>query len=103
MLVRNRARGTDFAALEQSGEQARAIGLGAKIVSVRSCDDSAIQKIDINSSSSLARHHTDSPIALGLMDRQRVKMWLRDVSPRSGRRRGLSPQATLLPRGASAG
>ena len=28
----NQVRGTDFAALEQSGEQARALGLGAKIV-----------------------------------------------------------------------
>ena len=79
MLVRKEVRGTDFAALEQSGEQARALGLGAKIVSVKKLHDSAIQKIDINSSSFWHATHTDSPIALGLMDRQRVKMWLRDV------------------------
>lgn len=79
VLVRNQVRGTDFAALEQSGEQARALGLGAKIVSVKKLHQSAIQKIDINSSSFWHATHTDSPIALGLMDRQRVKMWLRDV------------------------
>ncbi len=79
VLVRNQVRGTDFAALEQSGEQARALGLGARIVSVKKLHDSAIQKIDINSSSFWHATDSSSPIALGLMDRQRVKMWLRDV------------------------
>lgn len=79
VLVRNQVRGGDFTALEQSGEQARALGLGAKIVSVKKLHESAIQKIDINSSSFWHATHPDSPIALGLMDRQRVKMWMRDV------------------------
>ena len=79
VLVRNQVRGADFTALEQSGEQARALGLGAKIVSLKKLYESAIQKIDINSSSFWHATHADSPIALGLMDRQRVKMWLRDV------------------------
>ena len=79
VLVRNQVRGSDFTALEQSGEQARALGLGAKIVSLKRLYESAIQKIDINSSSFWHATHADSPIALGLMDRQRVKMWLRDV------------------------
>lgn len=79
VLVRNQVRGGDFTALEQSGEQARALGLGAKIVSVKKLHDSAIQKIDINSSSFWHATASESPIALGLMDRQRVKMWLRDV------------------------
>ena len=35
VLVRNQVRGNDFSGLEQSGEQARAIGMGAHVVSVK--------------------------------------------------------------------
>lgn len=79
VLVRNQVRGNDFAVLEQSGEQARALGLGAKIVSVKRLHDSAINKIDATSSSFWNAKNGDNHAALGLMDRQRVKMWLRDV------------------------
>jgi hypothetical protein len=78
VLVRNQLRGNDFAVLEQSGEQARALGMGAKIVSVKKLHDSAINKIDA-SSSSFWNAKNGEHAALGLMDRQRVKMWLRDV------------------------
>jgi hypothetical protein len=80
VLVRNHIRGSDFDVLEQSGEQARALGLGAKIVSVKRLHDSAINKIDAASSSFWNAKNADHHAAgLGLMDRQRVKMWLRDV------------------------
>lgn len=79
VLVRNQVRGNDFGVLEQSGEQARALGLGAKIVSVKKLHDSAINKIDATSSSFWNAKNGDNHAALGLMDRQRVKMWLRDV------------------------
>jgi len=80
VLVRNQVRGSDFGVLEQSGEQARALGLGAKIVSVKKLHDSAINKIDAASSSFWSAKTSDGhTAALGLMDRQRVKMWLRDV------------------------
>ena len=35
VLVRNQIRGNDFSVLEQSGEQARALQLGARMVSVK--------------------------------------------------------------------
>lgn len=80
VLVRNQLRGTDFGVLEQSGEQARALGLGAKIVSVKKLHESAINKIDASSSSFWNAKTADGyNAALGLMDRQRVKMWLREV------------------------
>jgi hypothetical protein len=80
VLVRNHVRGSDFGVLEQSGEQARALGLGARIVSVKKLHDSAINKIDAASSSFWnARNPDGNAAGLGLMDRQRVKMWLRDV------------------------
>ena len=80
VLVRNQVRGSDFGGLEQSGEQARAIGMGAHVVSVKKLHESAIQKID-NTSSSFwkAKSSEKDSSGLGLMDRQRVKMWLRDV------------------------
>ena len=46
MLVRNQVRGNDFSVLEQSGEQARAIGMGASVVSVKKLHERVIQKID---------------------------------------------------------
>lgn len=79
VLVRNHVRGSDFAALEQSGEQARALGMGAKIVSIKKLHESAINKIDAASSSFWNAKNGENPSGLGLMDRQRVKMWMRDV------------------------
>lgn len=82
VLVRNQVRGSDFSVLEQSGLQARALGMGAKVVTLKKLHDGVIQKIDAGSSSFWkARTPQESSDAggLGLMDRQRVKMWLRDI------------------------
>jgi len=81
VLVRNQVRGNDFGVLEQSGEQARAVSLGAQVVSVRHLHDSVINKIDATNSSFWAAKNTAGAdtAGLGLMDRQRVKMWLREV------------------------
>lgn len=81
VLVRNEIRGNDFSLLERSGEQARAITLGARVVTLKHLSDGAMSKIDAASSSFWnASTATDAGGAgLGLMDRQRVKMWLRDA------------------------
>jgi len=81
VLVRNQVRGNDFSVLEQSGQQQRAIELGAKIVTIRKLHDGVMQKIDAGSSSFWKAKTPGDPgsAGLGLMDRQRVKMWLRDV------------------------
>jgi len=80
VVVRNQVRGNDFGVLEQSGEQSRALGLGAKIVSVKRLHEAAINKIDAASSSFWnAKNSEVNAAGLGLMERQRVKMWLRDV------------------------
>lgn len=80
VLVRNQVRGSDFAALEQSGEQRRAEGLGAKVVTLKKLNETIINRID-NASSSFWKASTADKDGggLGLMDRQRVKMWLRDI------------------------
>ena len=51
MLVRNQVRGDDFSVLEQSGEQERALDMGAQVVSVKRLHESVINKIDAASSS----------------------------------------------------
>jgi len=81
VLVRNQVRGADFTVLEQSGEQARAIELGAQVVSVRHLHDGVMNKIDATNSSFWAAKNIGGleTAELGLMDRQRVKMWLRDI------------------------
>jgi hypothetical protein len=80
VLVRNQVRGTDFTALEQSGEQARAIGMGARVVTLKKLNEHVIQKIDSASSTFWkAKSSERDPTGLGLMDRQRVKMWLREA------------------------
>jgi hypothetical protein len=81
VLVRNQVRGNNFTVLEQSGEQARAIELGAKVVTIKHLHDSVINKIDAANSSFWAAKNVEDKngAPLGLMDRQRVKMWMRDV------------------------
>lgn len=80
VLVRNQIRGNDFSLLEQSGEQARAEVLGAKIVSIKRLHEGVINKIDSGSSSFWKAKTSDKDsTGLSLMDRQRVKMWLRDA------------------------
>jgi hypothetical protein len=80
-LVRNQMRGDDFGILERSGEEQRALSLGARVVTIKHLSDAIVQKIDATSSSFWAAlHDTDkSHTGLGIMDRQRLKMWLRDA------------------------
>ena len=80
VLVRNQVRGNDFSTLEHSGEQARALALGAKVISIKRLHEGVVNKIDSGSSSFWQAKSADKDsTGLGLMDRQRVKMWLRDA------------------------
>ncbi|HVY70307.1 MAG TPA: mobilization protein, partial [Verrucomicrobiae bacterium] len=81
VLVLNQIRGDDFGILKQSGELERATAVGAKLVSLKHLHDSVINKIDASSSSFWAAKNASDKEAtgLGMMDRQRVKMWLRDA------------------------
>jgi hypothetical protein len=80
VLVRNQLRGDDFSQLERSGEQERAVALGARLIDLKRLHESVVQKIDTaNASFWSARNGApkDSPGAgLGLMERQRFKLWL---------------------------
>ena len=78
VLVRNQVRGGDFAVLDQSGLQDKAMALGAKVITLKKLHEGVVNKIDADSSSFWKATQSE-PGGLGLMDRQRVKMWLRDA------------------------
>ncbi|MCY7315682.1 MAG: mobilization protein [Rubrivivax sp.] len=78
VLVCNALRGDDFTMLERSGQLDRAVGLGAKVVHIRRLHDTVMQKIDARNASFWSAGHVsgvEGP-GLGLMERQRLKMWL---------------------------
>ena len=78
VLVRNQVRGGDFAVLDQSGLQDEATALGAKVITLKKLHEWVVNKIDADSSSFWKATQSE-PGGLGLMDRQRLKMWLRDA------------------------
>ena len=76
VLVRNQLRGSDFTMLEKSGQQARAVDMGAKVITLKHLHDSVVQKIDAHDSSFWAARNGSEGSGLGMMERQRLKMWL---------------------------
>ncbi len=79
VLVLNELRGDDFSILERSGAQGRAQALGAKVVSLRKLHDASMRKIDASSASFWAASHSSDGASgsLGLVERQRVRVWLK--------------------------
>jgi hypothetical protein len=79
VLVRNEVRGADFDLLERSGQLKRALALRAKVVSIKRLHDTSMRKIDAHDASFWsATNNADRDVhGLGLMERQRVKTWLR--------------------------
>jgi hypothetical protein len=78
VLVLNQLRGDDFGQLERSGQLARALALGAGVVRLRHLQDAVLRKIDATDSSFWAASHAASNEGpqLGLVERQRLKLWL---------------------------
>jgi hypothetical protein len=78
VLVLNEIRGDRFDLLEASGLRLRAESQGARVMSLRHLQDTAMQKIDGHSSSFWAavNNKEKSQLSLGLLERQRVINWL---------------------------
>ncbi|SAL33444.1 conjugal transfer protein TraL [Caballeronia udeis] len=78
VIVLNEIRGDRFEILETSGELARAEALGASVISLRRLPDTTMQKIDQHGASFWAavNHPDRATSGLGLLERQRVKVWL---------------------------
>ena len=78
VLVQNQLRDDNFNILEFSGVKDRALDLNARVITLKRLHASVMTKIDSNSYSFWAAKNkdTDSLNALGLLERQRVKIWL---------------------------
>ncbi len=77
VLVLNEVRGEGFEQLAASGLQARAQALGARTLRLRKLPDALLQKVDGAGSSFWAATQAGG---LGLLDRQRLKVWLQKTS-----------------------
>ncbi len=78
IVVQNQLRDESFNILESSGVKEKALALNAKIFTLKRLHAPLMTKIDSNSYSFWAAKNKDSESsnALGLLERQRVKIWL---------------------------
>lgn len=78
VLVQNQLRDGDFNILESSGVKNRALALDARTISLKRLHTPVMTKIDSNSFSFWAAKNKDADnlSPLGLLERQRVKIWL---------------------------
>lgn len=86
VLVLNQLRGEEFAILEASGEKQRALDLGAQLISIKRLNEAAMNKIDAHSASFWAAKSGDKDLTgLGVLERQRVKGWLKNTYDELGK------------------
>jgi hypothetical protein len=79
-VVKNLGRGSDFSQLDQSAALKKALGLGAHLVTLPQLHEGSMRKIDRQNASFWAASHTTSgPDALGMLERQRVRTWLKNA------------------------
>ncbi len=79
VLVQNHIRGDNFDILESSGEKKRALELHARIINVKRLHEASMIKIDSHSSSFWSATQNTGAHALGILERQRVKLWLKNA------------------------
>jgi hypothetical protein len=79
VLVQNHIRGDNFDILEVSGEKKRALELHARVINIKRLHEASMIKIDSHSSSFWSATQSTDEHALGLLERQRVKMWLKNA------------------------
>src|SRR5882757_7703458 len=79
-LVLNKIRDDDFRILEKSGKKERALGLGAGLIHLKRLQEVSMIKIDASSVSfwAVANKSDADTSGLRLLERQRVKVWLRN-------------------------
>lgn len=87
VIVLNQLRGDDFGIFEKSDMKKRAEELNAKFVSLRRLHEPVMTKIDAGSTSFWAAKNksTTDVKGLGILERQRVKVWLKHAYDEIGR------------------
>jgi hypothetical protein len=79
IVVQNHGRGSNFVLLRNSHALQKAEALGAHVVELPRLHDASMRKIDQhNTSFWKAVNNRESPDALGMLERQRVKTWLKN-------------------------
>lgn len=80
IVVKNEGRGQDFSELDQSAALKKALALGARVVNLPQLHESSMRKIDRQNASFWSAIHNRSTDedALGMLERQRVKTWLKN-------------------------
>jgi hypothetical protein len=77
-VVKNQGRGSDFSQLEKSLALEKALTLGARVLTLAQLHEISMRKIDRqNASFWSALNNRSGPDALGLLERQWVKNWLK--------------------------
>lgn len=80
VVLRNHGRGSDFSQLDASPAMAKARELGAYCIDLPALHETSMRKIDRqNASFWAAINDRSSPDCLGMLERQRVKTWLRNA------------------------
>lgn len=81
ILVLNQGRSGDFSIFEESPEKKRAEELGAQTLCLPKLHEASMKKIDLHNTSFWAavNHTSRDQNALGLLERQRVKVWLHRI------------------------
>jgi len=79
VIVLNQLRGENFDIFYQSGERQHALDFNARVISLKRLHEPVITKIDAGSTSFwAAKNKSVTEVkGLGLLERQRVKIWLR--------------------------
>ncbi len=77
-VVKNLGRGSDFSQLDNSPALQQALALGARVTILPKLHEASMRKIDRQNASFWAAVNTRTgPDTLGMLERQRVKTWLR--------------------------
>ena len=81
VIVLNQLRGENFDIFNQSGERERVLGPNTRVITLKRLHEPVINKIDAGSTSFWAAKNKSVTEAkgLGLLERQRVKLWLRSA------------------------
>lgn len=77
VIVLNHGRGGSFAHVESSPAYAKALALGARVINLQRLHEASMRKIDQANASFWAATQSGDGGVLGLLERQRVRVWLR--------------------------
>ena len=80
VIVQNQLRGDEFSILRQSGQLERAQGWGADVIRLARLQESTLTRIDAASTSFwVATQPDDKSARLGVLERQRLRNWLKNA------------------------